>query len=352
MKVGIIGAGNRAAHYIGAIRAMREDFEIVSMHFRNPEKADLFHRRYGIPATLSMDEFKSAKPDFVINTVTYHEIAKVSVDLLKDSIPVLAETPAAPTPAELNDLWTLASVLKSKILVAENYFEEPMYAAIIEAVRRGMIGDIQTAAVSSTHDYHAASLMRIILGAENEAFTVIGKKMDLDLVTTQNIDSSPVRNGEIGKAERYHVIINFSGGKTGFYDFAIAQYWSAIRSTSFVAQGSKGEIKDGDIWYIAKNGNPVKTQLRSVRDPDGGLVSIAAGDVTLYENKLRRRGINNDIGICNMLLNMKRYLETGVAVYPFASAAQDAYMMHLFQECGRRPFELIASEKMPWHTYS
>jgi hypothetical protein len=348
MRVGIIGSGRRATLYIDALRALREEFEITSIRCRTQEKADLFHTRYGVPVTLSMDAFKSAKPDFVVNVVNYHEVSNVTLELLRDGIPVLSETPAAATMQGLHDLWRLSTQNSSKILVSENYYAEPYYAAIIRALERGYLGDVQTVTIASTHDYHAASLIRILLGVKNEAFTLIGKKMDLDMSVTQDYNWNLVQNGSTQLAERYHLILNFPHGKTAFYDFAIAQYWSAIRSRSLLVQGSRGEIKDKHIWYIAKNGNPVKTQFRGNRDADGGLVSISLGDDVVYENELHARGIYSNIGVCRMLLNMKRYLETGVAEYPFASAMQDAYMMQLFQECGQRPFELISSEVMPW----
>lgn len=48
-------------------------------------------------------------------------------------------------------------------------------------MRRGIIGDVQAVTVSNTHEYHAASAIRILLGTDDVPFTVIGKKMDIDL---------------------------------------------------------------------------------------------------------------------------------------------------------------------------
>lgn len=348
MKVGIIGTGGRSVYFIRALKALSEDFEICSMRFRTQEKAYQFKEEYDIPVTTSLDEFKSSKPDFVVDVVGYHDVGKVAVDLLEDGIPVLAETPPATTVQDLCDLWNLSVAKKSKILVSENYFEEPSYAAIMEAVKRGYIGDAQTVTIANTHEYHAFSVMRLILDEMNSPFTMIGKKMNLNLTLTNDHAGNPIRDGSIEVADRYHAILNFANGKTGFYDFAIPQYWSDIRSYYMMVQGSRGEIKDGDIWFLDKDNTPHRSCFHQNLTGDGGLISITIGDDVVYENKLLSKGIGDNIGVCRMLINMKNYLETGFAPYPFADGMQDAYITKLLHECGNRPFELIKSEKMPW----
>jgi predicted dehydrogenase len=348
MKVGIIGSGGRSRLYINAIQSLPDEFELVLMRFRTQEKADRFAGEYGIPVTTSVDELKSAGPDFVVNAVNRPDVGKVTMeDFLEDGIPVLAETPPAESFQEIRELWEKTVKKNYKILVAENYFAEPAWAARLEAARRGYLGDVQAITVSNTHEYHAISMIRLFLGCEYTPLTVIGKKMMIDLTLTQEKDGSPIRDGRTQKVERYHTILNFENGKTGIYDFAIAQYWSAIRSRYCMIQGSRGEIKDDDIWYLDKNYDPKQSSFRRNMKGDD-LVSISIGDEVVYENKLIAKGVGRNLGVCNMLLNMKRYLETGDAPYPFKSAMQDTYITQLFLEAGRRPFELIKSEAVPW----
>jgi predicted dehydrogenase len=318
------------------------------MRFRTQEKADRFAKEYGIPVTTSVDELKSAKPDFVVNAVNRPDVGKVTMeDFLEDGIPVLAETPPAESFREIQELWEKTVTKNYTLRVAENYFAEPAWAARLEAARRGYLGDVQAITVSNTHEYHAISMMRLFLGCEYTPLTVIGKKMMIDLTLTQEKDGSPIRDGRTQKVERYHTILNFENGKTGIYDFAIAQYWSAIRSRYCMIQGSRGEIKDDDIWYLDKNYDPKQAPFRRNMKGDD-LVSISMGEEVVYENKLIAKGVGRNLGVCNMLLNMKRYLETGDAPYPFKSAMQDTYITQLFLEAGRRPFELIKSEATPW----
>jgi len=348
MKVGIIGTGTRSIYFINAIKALSEDFEISSMRFRTQEKANRFKKEYDIPVTTSMDEFKNSKPDFMLCAVGYHREFKVIMDLLEDGFPVLVETPPANTIEDLYTLWNFSKTRKSKSLVAENCFEEPMYVGKIGAAKKGYIGDVQTVSVSSTHEYHAFSIMRIMLDEMNSPFSMIGKKMDLNINLTHDQDNNPITDSRVVPAERYHAVINFANGKTGLYDFQQAQYWSDIRFRYIMAQGTHGEIKDDEIKYADKYNIPRHTKLIYNKTSDGGLISITINDDPVYENTLLSKGIGDNIAPCHMLLNMKSYIETGFAPYPFADAMQDTYMTTLLHECGRRPFELIKSEKMPW----
>ena len=348
-KVGIIGSGRRSRLYLDAIKLLPDDFELVSMRFRTEEKAKRFAAEYGIPVTTSMDEFKSARPDFVVDVVNRPDVGKVALDFLNDDIPVLAETPPAESFEEINSLWALTEKRKSKMLVAENYFAEPGHAARIEAVRRGYLGEMETVTVSNTHDYHAASVIRLMLDTLYTPLTVIGKKMTIKLTLTQDKDGNPIRDGRTQDVDRYHMFLNFENGKTGIYDFAIAQYWSSIRSRYFMAQGSRGEIKDDDILYLDKSFTPQKSSFRQNTTSSGDLISISIGDDVVYENTLLSKGMGRNLGIAHMLLNMKAYLETGKAPYSFASAMQDTYITQLILEAGRRPFQPVASERMPWY---
>lgn len=354
-RVGVIGSGWRSTLYLQAAKDLPDEFEIVSMRVRSEEKKARFEQQWGIPVTTSMDEFKSAKPDFVVDAVNRGDpekgvpgVYEVAVDLISDGIPVLAETPPAESVQQCVDLWNLVQQKNVKMLVAENYFAEPDFAAKLEAAARGYLGDVQTVTVSNTHEYHAISVMRLLLDAQYTPLTVIGKRMDMDLTLTQDKDGSAITDGRTQKVERFHLLLNFDNGKTGIYDFAIAQYWSAIRSRYFMVQGSKGEIKDDEIWYLDQNNSPRQSRFISNKTADGKLINITVDDKVLYENTLLAKGVGSNLGVTHMMLNMKRYLETGEAPYSFASAMQDTYITRLFIEAGRNPFKPIRSEQMPW----
>ena len=177
-------------------------------------------------------------------------------------------------------------------------------------------------------------------------FTVIGKKIVEDLTITQDKYGNPCTDGHTEKVDRYHMLLNYDNGKTGIYDFAIANYWSPIRANFFLAQGTRGEIKDEDINYVGADNQPTKARFTNITDAQGNLVSINLGDDILYQNELlKTKGVGKNIGICHMLLNMKKYLETGECPYSFARAMTDTYITQMFLEAGEKPFTPIRSKK-------
>lgn len=381
MKVGIIGSGGRAVLHLKALLPLKDEFEICGMRFRTQEKADRFHKEWGIPVTTSVDELLSKKPDFVIVCTSYFNQDKLITQLMKAGVPVLAETPPASSMQGILDLWELSQQPNSpKILVAENCFEQPFWAAKIEAIKRGYLGDVNMATIGHTHEYHAFSVMRILLDEMNSPFTMVGKRMeypltlthshanvpilpgdpqyaadylskhmDLDFALTKDANGVEILDGNVHTAASYHAMVNFESGKTGFYDFTVAQFWSGIRSRFVLIRGTRGEIKDDQIKYIDKDHLSKTGVLQSNFTADGGLKNITLGDEILYENDLLSKGVGINPDISKMSLNMKRYLETGYAPYTFADALQDTYMtMLLHYEVGKRPFEVIHSQKMPW----
>lgn len=347
MKVAIIGTGGRSILYISAAKALSEQFEVVSMRFRTQEKADRFQASYGIPVTTSMEELYDSKPDFIVAVNNRPDVGSVAMDAIKHGFPVLAETPPAESMEEIRELWALTEKTGVKMLVAENYFEEPSFAAKLEAARRGYIGDVQTVTVSNTHQYHATSMMRLFLNAQYEPCTVFGRKFTLPLTVTEEKGGRPAKEGKTVDADRTHVIFEFANGKFGIYDFAIAQYWSMIRSRTFLVQGSRGEIKDDDIWYMDRDNNVLRGEFRTVTTSGGELVHICLGSEVLYSNPFVGTGVKS-VGVASMMVNMKEYLETGRAKYPFRSGMQDTYLTQLILQAEANPYQLIKSEKMPW----
>ena len=345
-KVGIIGTGGRSLLYLNAIQSMPEDFDLSFMRFRTQEKADRFKQQYNIPVTTSMDEFYSAKPDFVVAVNNRPDVGKVVIDAIDNGFDVLAETPPAESFEEVAKVWELTQKSGKKLLVAENYFAEPGYAAKIEAVRRGYIGDAHSVSVSNTHQYHAISVMRLMLGTGFEPVKMIGKEFMWPLTKTQDKSGQPDYKGEASPVGRSHVIMEFESGKAGFYDFAIAQYWSVIRSRYIMVQGSRGEIKDDDIWFLDEKNRPMRASF--VNNMSGGeLLYITLGDKILYKNPFAGKHVRS-VGVAMMLVSMKEYQETGKARYSFADGMQDTYLTQLLIQAEKNPYSVVSSEPQPW----
>ncbi|MDR1913217.1 MAG: Gfo/Idh/MocA family oxidoreductase [Clostridiales bacterium] len=345
-KVGIIGTGGRSLLYLNAIQSLPDQFELSFMRFRDEEKAHKFKLQYNIPVTTSMDELYSSKPDFIVAVNNRPDVGKVVTDAMNNGFAVLAETPPAESYEEVDQIWSLTQSTGQKLLVAENYYAEPEYAAKIEAVRRGYIGEAHSVSVSNTHQYHAISLMRLMLNTGFEQVKMIGKEYMWPLTSTQDKNGKPDFSGAASPTGRSHVVMEFESGKAGFYDFAIAQYWSVIRSRYMIVQGSRGEIKDEEIWFMDERNRPMQSIF--VNNMSGGeLLYITLGDKILFENPYIGTRVKS-IGVATMLVSMKEYLETGQARYSLADGMQDTYLTQLLIEAEKNPYRAVTSEPRPW----
>src|SRR5207302_1574827 len=95
----------------------------------------------------------------------------VVATLVEAGVRVLAETPPAPDEAGLRELWARVGE-RRMVQVAEQYLLMPGHAARRELIARGVIGRPTSVQVSSTHGYHAVSMMRGLLGVGFEPVTV------------------------------------------------------------------------------------------------------------------------------------------------------------------------------------
>ena len=84
---------------------------------------------------------------------------EVVADLVAAGAAVLTETPPAPDLAALRALWAEVGGTR-RVQVAEQYLLLPGHAARLGLVRGGVIGTPTSVQVSSTHGYHAVSMIR------------------------------------------------------------------------------------------------------------------------------------------------------------------------------------------------
>ena len=160
-KIAVIGAGWRADFHLRLALMMPERFEIVGWVARNPQKQG----KYQVPTYSSIgDLLAHEKPHYVVSAVSSSSNPEILTQLVNAGIPALSETPPADDLLALRNLWEAAGS-KDLVQVAEQYMRLPMHAARLAVTKRGEIGEITSVQVSSTHGYHAVSMMRTILGA-------------------------------------------------------------------------------------------------------------------------------------------------------------------------------------------
>ena len=321
IRFAVIGSGWRSLFYVRIAKALPDMFELTALLCRGQEKADRIQKEYGIHTTTSEDEIIASKPDFVVSAVNKSSMSDVVRYWAAKGIPVLSETPAG------LDIDTLKAIRQdvengARIQVAEQYFLYPSIKAIIDECKSGTIGEPVSLNISAMHDYHAASVIRRMLGTGLEDVAITGKTFSMKVTDTRT-RYEVLTEGRVVEKEEKHLIMEYADGKTAFYDFMSDQYRSPIRNRYINLKGTRGEIINDTVYYLDKD----------------NLATCKKLDIT---NPYGYAGLSEDeAAITGILLGMKEYVDTGKEVYPMDEALYDAYIGILMCEAGKTGYKQV-----------
>ena len=304
---------------------------------RSEERAREIEQATGIRATGDFETAIGWNPDFVILCVSKPSTKEWLFRFMEHQIPVLCETPPATTVEELNEVWQENVRLNGKIQVAEQYFLQPYYHAVQNIIDSGLLGDILSANMSAIHGYHAMSIFRKFLGVGFENCTISGKRYELPVTLTRN-RAGWHETGEVISTTRDRADMVFENGKIAFFDFDDEHYFSPIRSRRWNVQGIRGEIQNDTVSYMNEQHRPVTEKM--YREDDGvnnidgwSHMYISFKGERIYENPFPGLRINDDeIAVTDLLVGMKRYVETGEDIYSLRDGLQDAYLDFMREE--------------------
>ena len=140
-------------------------------------------------------------------------------------------------------------------------------------------------------------------------------------VTNTKTRYETLTDGKIIDAKQKHLIMEYESGKTAFYDFMSEQYRSPIRNRYINVRGTRGEIVNDTVYYLDDNNIPAVKKLDVV-------------------NPYEKNGLNYDeAAIAELLIRMKRYVDTGIEAYSFDEALYDAYVSILMDKAGSNSYE-------------
>jgi predicted dehydrogenase len=283
-------------------------------------------RQLPVPAWTSLDEIR---PDFVVTAVPWGANPDVIVDAVRLGLPVLAETPPAPDLPGLQALWEEVGD-SGLVQVAEQYLMVPAHAARLAAVRMGVIGTPTQVQVSSTHQYHAVSLIRGLLGIGRVPATVRASR------TTAPLVDPLTRDGWTGDdtpkpATTTIATLDFGDQKSGVYDFTDNQWHNQLRFRRILVRGTHGELRDDEVVRLVGPRTIVRTPLVRRQtgydlDLDGFETdTITCGDKVLFRNPyLGRRWNDEEIAIATLLDATAAWVRgEGPPPYPLADGAHD-----------------------------
>ncbi|MFI9386407.1 Gfo/Idh/MocA family protein [Kutzneria sp. NPDC052558] len=342
----IVGTGWRA-EFFWRLAVELDDLDCVGVVSRGKDGLP-------VPVFRTLDECLTAKPSFVVTATPWSVTPGLVAELVERGVPVLAETPPAPDLAGLRELWARVGA-SGLVQVAEQYTRMPAHAARLALVRKGIIGEPTRVDVSSTHQYHAVSLIRTLLG--------IGRgQADVRAVRTIARLADPLSRAgwaepmEVKDAATVIATIEFDGGGLGLYDFTDNQWHNQLLMRRLLVRGTLGELRDNEVVRLAAPKTIARTEIVRRQtgydlDLDGfDTDHITFGDEVLYRNPFQgKRWNDEEIAIATLLLDMAAWVrDDGPEPYPLAEGIQDHRIALAIEEAANTGLVSRVNPE-PWH---
>jgi predicted dehydrogenase len=258
-RFGLIGTGWRSEFFARLARQAPDAFTVAGVVSRSPERAAEVASDWGVPTFAAVEDLLTTDPEFVIPCVPWGEMGPTTSAVARAGVAVLAETPPAADLEGLRQLWDEVGST-GLVQVAEQYLLMPQHAARLVLTRQGVIGEVTSVQVSSTHLYHAISMIRGFLDAGRGPVTVHAQSFTAPLANPL----SPA--GWSGSAEPEPLAttlatLDFGDARMGLYDFTDNQWWNPLRARRIVVRGSLGEIVDEKVTRLVDPYTPVESHL-------------------------------------------------------------------------------------------
>jgi predicted dehydrogenase len=326
---GIIGSGWRSAFFLRLARSAPDRLRATGVVTRSAERGAEITSGWRVPAFGSVAELLGADaPDFVIPSVPWSVTPEVTREAVGLGAHVLAETPPAPDLPGLRALW--ADVGDSgRVQVAEQYLLMPGHAARLAAVREGIVGEPTSVQVSSTHLYHAVSMIRGLLGVGFEPAVVSARSFTAPIADPLTPDGW---TGDSTPQDRATTLATLDfGGRMGLYDFTDNQWWNPLRTRRIVVRGSMGELVDDHVVRLVDPTTPIESHL--VRRQTGIDLNLEGSDLdhisldghVVYRNPFQGARLSeDDIGVATLLEKTGAWARgEGPEPYPLAEGLRD-----------------------------
>lgn len=353
-RYAVVGRGWRAEFFLRLAALMPDRFAVTGVLTRTA--APDLEARYGVPTFRRLDDLVAAeRPDFAITSVPWDVNPGMVEALVGVGVPVLSETPPAPDLDGLRQLW--AHVGGSRLVqVAEQYLLLPHHAARLAAVHDGVLGTATSAQVSSTHLYHAVSIIRGMLGVRFEPAVVSARAFTAPLADP--LTPAGWRSDDTPRDATTTIATIDFGGRMGLYDFTDNQWWNPLRADRIIVRGSRGELVDDRIVRLVDPVTPVESRL--IRRETGHGLNLEGFDLdhisldgtVLYRNPFRGARLSDeDIAVATMLSRTAAWCrDEGEPPYPLADACQDHLIALAIGESVRSGAAVTTTPE-PWARY-
>ncbi len=336
-RYAVIGRGWRAKFFVRLARLMPERFCVTGNVTRAADLAELV---------------RVGRPEFVVTAVPWAANPGYVEELVGRGVAVLSETPPAPDLAGLRALWSRVGA-SGLVQVAEQYLLLPGHAARLSLVSGGIIGTPTSAQLSSTHGYHAVSVLRGMLAVGFADAMVQARAFTAPLADPLTRDGW--RGAETVRDAATTIATLDFGTATGLYDFTDNQWWNPLRARRIVVRGSHGELVDDRVVRLADPRSPVESVLlrrqtgRDLNLEGADLDHISFDGEVVYRNPFAGARLSDeDIAIATMLERTVRWRRgEGPAPYPLAEACQD-HLIALAIEESAATGEAVTTGREGW----
>ncbi|MFJ6376096.1 Gfo/Idh/MocA family protein [Pseudarthrobacter oxydans] len=328
-RFGIVGDGWRAQFFHRVAAAIPDRLAVVGVVVRSAEAAARVQQRWGVSTYSTVFELVQAEhPDFVISSAPSEVNAEVMAHCVELGVPVLCETPPARSLDTLRSVWEKVGG-SGLIQVAEQYMLMPMNAVRKSLVESGVIGKPTSVQVSSTHLYHAVSMIRGLLGPEFGPVKVSAQGFTAPLVDP--LDQKGWTGDDQAKPLETTIATIDFGDAMGLYDFTDNQWHNQLRSRRLIVRGSHGEISNEDVVRYPESKTFLHSQI--IRRQTGYDLDLDGYDTDhiSFEGRIVWRNpfpgarfSDEEIAISTILLGTAAWTrDEGPSPYPLAEACQD-----------------------------
>ena len=151
-RVGLVGAGYVSEFHIRALQRLPE-VHIAGITDLLEERARAVAERFGLTAYASLDAMAADGLDVVHVLTPPASHTTVAIEALRRGCHVLVEKPLAPTVEECDRLAAESARHGRNVCVSHSMLTDPIFVRLVEAVRRGAVGDVLTVDVFRSSIY-------------------------------------------------------------------------------------------------------------------------------------------------------------------------------------------------------
>jgi hypothetical protein len=333
-------------------QALPSRFRVSGVVMRDENKGREFEAQWRVPTFRTMEELlEQTTFGFIVLSLPWEQLPIFILKLVHLGVPVLSETPPAPTVEALNSLYEAVGT-NGRVQVAEQLALQPLHAARLTIAESGWLGTISQAQVSVAHGYHGISLLRKFLGITFEDARINGYSFSSPIIEGPGRYGGPAEEKSI-LSQQTVATLEFDG-KLAIFDFTGDQYFSWIRSPRLLVRGDRGEIMNTQVKYLQDFRTPIELELKRVNAGEGGNLEgyyhkgYLAGERWVYRNPFVPGSLSDDeIAIATCLEKMDAYANGGASFYSLAEASQDHYLGMMIDRAVET-HETIQTKKQSW----